>query len=60
MGKTLSDFLRNQANKRKAEGDSIWKLLIESAEYIEALEADKREPSKPTVRGRKPKKASSD
>ena len=50
MGGTLSEFLRSQADERKAEGDSIWKLLIESAEYIEALEADKPKPAKPTVR----------
>ena len=50
MGKTLSDFLRSQADKRKAEGDSIWKLLIESAEHVEALEADEPKSPKPEVR----------
>ena len=49
MGKTLSEFVRSQANKRKAEGDSIWTLLIEAAEYVEALEADKSKPQKPAV-----------
>jgi len=51
LGKTLPEFIRSQADKRKAEGDSIWQLLIESAEYVEAtLKADEPEPSKPTVR----------
>jgi hypothetical protein len=59
MGGTLSEFLRSQADKRKAEGDSIWKLLIESAEYIDALESDKPKPPKPAVR-QKDKKARAD
>jgi hypothetical protein len=45
MGK-LPDFLRSLADKRNAEGDSICELLIESAEYIEALESDKHKPPK--------------
>ena len=49
MGTTLSEFVRSQANKRKDEGDSIWTLLIEAAEYVEALEADKSKPQKPAV-----------
>ena len=49
MGKTLSEFVRSLANMRKAEGTSIWTLLIEAAEYVEALEADKSRPQKPAV-----------
>jgi len=57
LGKTLPEFIRSQADKRKAEGDSIWKLLVDAAEYVEAtLEADEPEPSRPTVR-QKAKKA---
>jgi len=52
LGKTLPEFIRSQADKRKAEGDSIWKLLVESAEHVEALEADKPKPPKPVVRQR--------
>jgi len=59
MGGTLSEFLRSQADERKAEGDSIWKLLIESAEYIDALEAGKPKRPKPAVR-QKDKKARGD
>ena len=43
----LPDFLRSLADKRNAEGDDIWELLIQSAEYIEALESDK--PASPKV-----------
>ena len=43
----LPDFLRSLADKRNAEGDDIWELLIQSAEYIEALESDK--PKSPKV-----------
>ena len=51
MGKTLPEFIRSQADKRKAEGDSIWKLLVDAAEYLEAtLVADEPEPPRPTVR----------
>ena len=50
LGKTLPEFIRSQADKRKSEGYSIWKLLIESAEHVEALEADKPKPPKPAVR----------
>ena len=51
LGKTLPEFIRSQADKRKAEGDSVWKLLVDAAEYVEAtLEADEPAPSGPTVR----------
>jgi hypothetical protein len=46
MSKELPDFLRRLAGQRNAGGDGIWELLIESAEFIEALESDESEPPK--------------
>jgi len=47
MSKKLPSFLRRLADKRKAEGDGIWELLLESAEHVEAVDAQqmRRRPS---------------